>query len=501
MTDSLTRASSAASVVLLATTPACRLSCADGTLLDRLGDQLATLSVRDVQVLTPGGALLTHGEQPDAEHAENAGGLGADLRAVAKLARGSTGAVVVLPADLVAHTDALGLLLQHPARGSAALVSSDADGGPRRPPVRVEGGRVVAAGSSFHTVPQANATFRGVLQAGEGDLASLADVAEELADLAESGRLGPVSTIEAVDLLLVGMVRAGARVRAARLGRLHADRVTGQSTCDGAMARLAEVDEDQVRLDTAIKDRDGFFTTFFVSTWSRHLVRPAARLKLTPNTVTGCSVALAVLAAVWFSAGTRGGQVAGAALVYLSFVLDCLDGQLARYTRAFTPLGAWADGMADRLKEYVVYAGLALGYADGLPWQNGGPDGIWYLAIAAMILQVVRHAIDFAFGGSVADANRIGAMWAKPVRSLLEETDGRAGAPAPGVLGLAHRLERDSIVRWAKKMIVLPIGERMALIAVTAALFNARVTFAALITWGSVAALYQLTGRIARSTR
>ncbi|MEV0202660.1 CDP-alcohol phosphatidyltransferase family protein [Nonomuraea sp. NPDC050691] len=502
MTPSLTRASSAASVVLLATTPACRLSCADGTLLDRLGDQLAALAVRDVQVLTPGGALLPRGEQPEPEHAEPAGGLGADLRAVAKLARGSTGPLVVLPADLVAHTDALGLLLQHPARGSAALVSSDAEGGPLRPPVRLEGGRVVAAASSFHTVPQANATFRGVLQAGEADLASLADVAEELADLAESGRLGPVSAVEAVDLLLVGLVRAGARVRAARLGPLHADRVTGQATADGAITRLAEVDEDQVRLDTAVKDRDGFFTTFFVSSWSRHLVRPAARLRLTPNTVTGCSVGLAVLAAVWFSAGTRGAMVLGAALVYLSFVLDCLDGQLARYTRAFTPLGAWADGMADRLKEYVVYAGLAIGYAGGLPWQHGGPDGIWYLAIAAMILQVVRHAIDFAYGGSVADAAKVGALWAKPVRSLLEETDGRAGAPAAqGVLGLSHRLERDSLIHWAKKMIVLPIGERMALIAVTAALFNARVTFAALITWGGVASLYQLTGRIARSAR
>ncbi|GAB2447049.1 hypothetical protein GCM10027187_11880 [Streptosporangium sandarakinum] len=64
---------------------------------------------------------------------------------------------------------------------------------------------------------------------------------------------------------------------------------------------------------------------------------------------------------------------------------------------------------------------------------------------------------------------------------------------------LSRLLERSSTTRWLKKIIVLPIGERMALIAVTAALFNARVTFLALLTWGGVAALYTLTGRIGRS--
>ncbi|MEV0379932.1 CDP-alcohol phosphatidyltransferase family protein [Nonomuraea sp. NPDC050643] len=471
MPDSLTRESTTTSVVLLATTPACRLSSGDGTLLDRIGDQLAVLPVRDVQVVTPGG------------------GLGADLRGVAKIARTSSGAVAVLPADLVAHTEALALLLEHPAHDTGALVSYDVAAAPLRPPVRVEGGRIVAAGSSFHVVPEANATFRGVLQAGEADLASLADVADELAELAETGKLGPVTPVEAVDLLLVGLVRSGVAVRAAGIGPLHADRVTGQLAADNAVIKLAEVDEERVKLDTSVKEDDGFFATFFVSSWSRHLIKPAVRLKLTPNTVTGISVGLALLSAVWFSAGTQGGRLGGAALLYLSFALDCLDGQVARYTRTFSPLGAWADGMSDRLKEYLVYIGLAIGF--------GGTE-IWYLAAAATVLQVVRHAIDYSYAGAVADASRVGAMWGSPVRSLLESHDARRDH---GMLSLAQRLERDTLARWLKKMIVLPIGERTALIAVTAAGWNARVTFLALLCWGGVAALYQLTGRIARSAR
>ncbi|MFG1703514.1 CDP-alcohol phosphatidyltransferase family protein [Nonomuraea sp. M3C6] len=471
MPDSLTRDTTTTSVVLLATTPACRFSCADGTLLDRISDQLAVLPVRDVQVVTAGS------------------GLGADLRGVAKIARTTSGAVAVLPADLVAHTEALALLLEHPAHDTAALVAHDAAAGPMRPPVRVEGGKIVAAGSSFHVVPEANATFRGVLQAGEADLASLADLAEELAELADRGELGPVTPVEAVDLLLVGLVRSGVAVRAAGIGPLHADRVTGQSAADAAVTRLADVDEARVRLDTSVKEDDGFFATFLVSTWTRHLVRPAVRLKLSPNTVTGVSVGLALLSAVWFSAGTQGGRLAGAALLYLSFALDCLDGQLARYARTFSPLGAWADGMSDRLKEYAVYIGLAFGFAD---------PGIWYLAVTATILQVVRHALQYAYAGAATDAARIGSMWGRPARSLLESQDARH---APGVLGFAQRMERDTIARWLKKIIVLPIGERTALIAVTAAGWNARVTFLALLCWGGVAALYQLAGRIARSAQ
>ncbi|MEV3977757.1 CDP-alcohol phosphatidyltransferase family protein [Nonomuraea sp. NPDC049758] len=471
MPDSLTREGTTTSVVLLATTPACRLSCADGTLLDRLSDQFAALPVRDVQVVTPGG------------------GLGADLRGVAKIARVSSGTVVVLPADLVAHTEALALLLEHPARDTGALVSHDDAAAPMRPPVRVEAGRVVAAGSSFHTVPEANATFRGVLQTGEADLASLADIAEELAELADLGKLGPVTPVEAVDLLLVGLVRAGVRVRAASIGPLHADRVTGQHAADSALTRLAEVDEARVRLDTSVKEDDGFFATFFVSTWSRHLIRPAVRLKLTPNAVTGVSIGLAALAAVWFSAGTQAGRAAGGALFVMSFALDCLDGQLARYTRTFSPLGAWADGMADRLKEYLVYVGLAFGH---------GGTTIWYLAAAAMITQVVRHTIDYSYAGALADAGRVGALWARPARSLLEPADARH---AHGMLGLAQRLERDSLARWLRKIVVLPIGERTVLIAVTAAVWDARVTFVSLLCWGGVAALYQLAGRLARSAR
>ncbi|MEV7012357.1 CDP-alcohol phosphatidyltransferase family protein [Streptosporangium sp. NPDC051022] len=513
--------------VVLAGGGGAALRCADGTLLDRLTGQLVTLSTGDVHVIArssdvihpPGGAYMIG--------SEGSGGLADDLRRVAGIARTATGPVAVTAGDLVAHTEALALLLERAGRRTGALVvKGGEEPGPLRPPARIERGLLVAAGTSFHDVTEPNGTFRGVFQVGVDDLLTLAATAETLADLAEVGRFGAMDGAEAGELLLAGLLRSGVKVAAVRLGRLRCERVATQAEADEAVRRLGEVDEADARLDSAVKTEDGFFATYFVSSWSKHVVKLAARLGLTPNAVTGMSVGLAVLAALWFSAGTRSAQVAGAVLLYLSFVLDCVDGQLARYTRAFSPLGAWLDSTFDRVKEYVVYVGLAVGYVAGANDPGGAPEGIWGLAVGAMILQTLRHMIDFSYAGARTDAERARPAWAGVAGSLTTRGDVVArpsprkasrhgdgdgdgavdeGGPRPRtgggnwVVRLSRRLEQDSLTRWLKKIIVLPIGERMALIAVTAALFDARVTFVALLVWGGVAVLYTLAGRVGRS--
>jgi hypothetical protein len=91
----------------------------------------------------------------------------------------------------------------------------------------------------------------------------------------------------------------------------------------------------------------------------------------------------------------------------------------------------------------------------------------------------------------------------------LADVEGHA-APAPPeqapvqslprrVLRLWHRIDRLPAVRWIKKMIAFPIGERFAVISLTAALFTPRTTFVVVLAWGGVAVLYTLTGRVLRS--
>jgi phosphatidylglycerophosphate synthase len=240
-----------------------------------------------------------------------------------------------------------------------------------------------------------------------------------------------------------------------------------------AAAAVAAVDEEAVRLRSSVKTRDGFFTTYCVSPYSRYLARWCARRGLTPNQVTTASLLTAVIAAGCAATGTRGGFAAAAVLLLASFVLDCADGQLARYSLRYSTLGAWLDATFDRAKEYAYYAGLALGAA------RGGDD-VWALALGAMILQTCRHLVDFSFNEAHPPA---------------------PGAAGGGVTALSGRLDRVGWTVWPRRMIVLPIGERWALIAVLTVLTTPRVTFTVLLVVSGLAGCYTTAGRLLRSRR
>lgn len=225
-------------------------------------------------------------------------------------------------------------------------------------------------------------------------------------------------------------------------------------------------DHDRARLNAAVKAEDGFFTTYFVSPYSKYVARWAAGRGVTPNAVTIVSLLLGLAAAGGFAVGTRAGLVAGAVLLQVSFTADVVDGQLARYTRTFSDFGAWLDATFDRAKEYAVFAGLAYGGT------RAGDDGLWVLAGLALALQVVRHTTLFSFV------------------SVNGQGEGAA---------LAASFERRPLLKWLKRIIVLPIGERLALISVLAIVTEPRVVFLALLAWGLVALAYTAAGRLVRS--
>lgn len=235
---------------------------------------------------------------------------------------------------------------------------------------------------------------------------------------------------------------------------------------------VAAVDDEAVRLRTAVKSRDGFFTTYCVSPYSRYLARWCARRGFTPNQVTTASLLTALIAAGCAATGTRPGFVAAGVLLIFSFVLDCTDGQLARYSLQYSTLGAWLDATFDRAKEYAYYAGLAIGAAHG-----GGNDDVWALALGAMVLQTCRHVVDFSFNEANHDAT----------------------ANTSPTAALSDKLDSVGWTVWARRMIVLPIGERWALIAVLTALTTPRTVFYVLLVGCALAACYTTAGRVLRS--
>ncbi|MEU1183379.1 DUF5941 domain-containing protein [Streptomyces sp. NPDC005820] len=282
------------------------------------------------------------------------------------------------------------------------------------------------------------------------------------------------SSVGDVDSLADRVVTAldtdGEGVHRPELGSLVAEVPADPQARNEARQAVAAVDDEAVRLKSAVKARDGFFTTFCISPYSRYLARWCARRGLTPNQVTTASLITALIAAGCAATGTRGGFVAAGVLLIASFVLDCTDGQLARYSLQYSTLGAWLDATFDRIKEYAYYAGLALGAA------RGGDD-VWALALGAMILQTCRHVVDFSFNEANHDAT----------------------ANTSPTAALSDRLDSVGWTVWVRRMIVLPIGERWAMIAVLTAATTPRITFYALTAGCAFAATYTTAGRVLRS--
>jgi phosphatidylglycerophosphate synthase len=82
---------------------------------------------------------------------------------------------------------------------------------------------------------------------------------------------------------------------------------------------------------------------------------------ITPNRITTASFAVAVVATICILIGGFGGFVAAALLIHLSHILDCMDGQLARYRKVSSAVGSYYDRLTDQVQVTLWFG--AAGYA------------------------------------------------------------------------------------------------------------------------------------------
>lgn len=327
-----------------------------------------------------------------------------------------------------------------------------------------------AAPGALTAQPEARPALARALAATAPDAPTAAAVRTD-APAATAPAPAPYDVVDNLpDALATALDADGVAVHRPALGTLVAAVPEDAEARHRARAGVAAVDDEAVRLRSAVKAHDGFFTTFFISPYSRYIARWCARRGLTPNQVTTASLLTALIAAGCAATGERTGYVAAGVLLLVSFVLDCTDGQLARYALKYSTMGAWLDATFDRAKEYAFYAGLALGAA-----RNG--DDVWALALGAMVLMTCRHVVDFSFNEANHDAT----------------------ANTSPTAALSSRLDGVGWTVWARRMIILPIGERWAMIAVLTAVTSPRIVFWALIVGCAFGATYTTAGRVLRS--
>ena len=77
----------------------------------------------------------------------------------------------------------------------------------------------------------------------------------------------------------------------------------------------------------------------------------------TPNELTVFSLVLGLVSAAFLATDRL---VAGAVLFYLSFMIDCVDGKIARLKGTGTPFGLWLDYVGDRIRVVLCAGGPRL---------------------------------------------------------------------------------------------------------------------------------------------
>jgi CDP-diacylglycerol--glycerol-3-phosphate 3-phosphatidyltransferase len=126
------------------------------------------------------------------------------------------------------------------------------------------------------------------------------------------------------------------------------------------------------------------------------IVRPLARLGITPNMVTLLGLLLSIVTAIVIASGSI---VAGGACILFAGIFDMFDGAMARVRNAATTFGAFLDSTLDRYSESIILGGL-LYYAlqrPGLhealwPWANEQQWMIILIFAAAVGSLMVSYA-------------------------------------------------------------------------------------------------------------
>jgi len=124
---------------------------------------------------------------------------------------------------------------------------------------------------------------------------------------------------------------------------------------------------------------------------SPYLTRVLLRTPITPNGVTWLFVASGLLAAALLTVPGLAPAIGAVVLIQLQLLLDCSDGELARWLGRSSPVGVYLD----RLGHYLTEAALpiALGVrADG-GWDSIGGWTTLGLVVAVLILLVKSETV------------------------------------------------------------------------------------------------------------
>jgi hypothetical protein len=108
---------------------------------------------------------------------------------------------------------------------------------------------------------------------------------------------------------------------------------------------------------------------------------------ITPNQISIFSMLFGILTGVMFGFGSHQFFIFGAIALFISNVLDCADGQLARLKKNGTGIGRIIDGFIDYITGLSIYVGIGI----GLSIATGDYLYVWVITVIGGFSRVLQN--------------------------------------------------------------------------------------------------------------
>ncbi|WP_127503469.1 CDP-alcohol phosphatidyltransferase family protein [Actinoplanes solisilvae] len=178
----------------------------------------------------------------------------------------------------------------------------------------------------------------------------------------------------------------------------------------------------EVIRDRTYKQRDAWWTVGLVDPLASRLVWLVQPWRsITPNVLTSLAFVVGLASAYSFWRADYVWVLVGALLFHLSFVLDCMDGKIARLNGTGSAFGSWLDYVFDRLRVAICAVGLFGG-------QYAATNNMTYLWVGAVVvfLDMFRYLNALQMGKVRAGLNQ--------ERVIVDDEESESGpvvAPEP----------------------------------------------------------------------
>ena len=109
------------------------------------------------------------------------------------------------------------------------------------------------------------------------------------------------------------------------------------------------------------KENDNWYGRYFVRKISIYITKLLLKTEVTPNQISGLSILIGIIAGIFFVFGNYWYTLVGALLLLLSNIVDCVDGEIARYRKSASVAGKYIESLNDYIVHPFIFVCISFG--------------------------------------------------------------------------------------------------------------------------------------------